>query len=362
MNFKLHKVSGACLLAAFMAMQAVPALAEESQPPTEEVQDVFRLEENSMENELETLLSQVPEKGEEPAEKPEVNEEAKEDEKSDDKQETEVPAEKSEEEKPVEKAEEEKPAEKTEESADSEKADEETKSETEEVKQPEADNPLSAQPAAVQTSVEAKPVVSTTYVAVRAPVVKTTRATEEQIERYVKPDFSNVAAYGVKNPYTYSWTGQCTWYTWGRFFEVYGYSPGFVGNGCDCAAQLVLSHPDKWEFADKPVVGSIFSADYEHNHVGMIVGIEKTEDGADLYIVQEGNLDQRNNTMDEVEDDCWTQTYTMEELKSCYGNVIFANPKQEPDAKLLRTDVESEEPNEESAKTKNRTTKKELSK
>ncbi len=163
------------------------------------------------------------------------------------------------------------------------------------------------------------------------PIIKVTRATEEQINRYVKPDFSNMSAYGFKNPYTSSWVGQCTWYTWGRFVEVYGYDPGFTGCGYECAVQLVLSHPDAWTLSDTPVVGSIFSADSAHNHVGMIVGIEDN-----LYIVQEGNLNGRNDSWDEVETDCWTQTYTMAELKSCYGNVVFANPKNGVDeAKLL---------------------------
>lgn len=168
---------------------------------------------------------------------------------------------------------------------------------------------------------------------------KMTRATEAQIERYTKPNFKNMDAYGWMNPYTADWLGQCTWFTWGRFYEIYGYSPCFTGNGCDCVIQLVLAHPDKWEFATKPVVGSVFSADYAHNHVGIIVGIEKDEFGNDLYIVQEGNLNGRNDSWDEVETDCWTQTYTMEELKNIYGNVTFANPKDTPNIHLLRTDV-----------------------
>lgn len=180
----------------------------------------------------------------------------------------------------------------------------------------------------VEIKEEVQPVVS------NYNLYKYTRANDEQKKRYVKPDFKNMDAYGYKNPYTESWLGQCTWYTWGRFVEIYGYDPGFTGNGCDCVKQLILSHPHDWILSDKPVVGSVFSADFEHNHVGLIVGIED-----DLYLVQEGNLNNRNDTIDEVDTDWWLQTYTMEELKDIYGNITFANPKKAPDPKKLRTDV-----------------------
>ena len=34
---------------------------------------------------------------------------------------------------------------------------------------------------------------------------------------------------------------------WGRFYELYVYSPGFTGNGNQCMDQLVAAHPDKFE-------------------------------------------------------------------------------------------------------------------
>lgn len=38
-----------------------------------------------------------------------------------------------------------------------------------------------------------------------------------------------------------SW-GQCTWFAWGKFYEIYGYDPGFRGNGCTNADELISHH------------------------------------------------------------------------------------------------------------------------
>ena len=41
------------------------------------------------------------------------------------------------------------------------------------------------------------------------------------------PDFTNVEAWqSPNNPYAPTFYGQCTWFAWGRFYEIYGYSPG----------------------------------------------------------------------------------------------------------------------------------------
>lgn len=36
--------------------------------------------------------------------------------------------------------------------------------------------------------------------------------------------------------------GQCTWFAWGKFYEIYGYDPGFRGNGCTNAEELIAHH------------------------------------------------------------------------------------------------------------------------
>ena len=54
------------------------------------------------------------------------------------------------------------------------------------------------------------------------------------------------------NPYDANglW-GQCTWFAWGRFYELYGYDPGFRGSGKDCAQQLYDAHSDEFELSDE---------------------------------------------------------------------------------------------------------------
>ena len=32
----------------------------------------------------------------------------------------------------------------------------------------------------------------------------------------------------------------------GRFYELYGYDPGFSGDGSSCVKELVAAHPDKF--------------------------------------------------------------------------------------------------------------------
>ena len=117
--------------------------------------------------------------------------------------------------------------------------------------------------------------------------------------------------------------GQCTWFAWGRFYEIYGYSPGFVGAGDTCAHELLVAHPDKFEQGDTPVPGSVFSADSAHLHVGIGVGVD-----GDVITVQEGNLDGPNNPWEEAIHDWHTTTYTLDQMRQYYGNVTYANPKE----------------------------------
>ena len=47
------------------------------------------------------------------------------------------------------------------------------------------------------------------------------------------------------NPYAQSnLYGQYSWFAWGRFYEIYGYSPCFIGDGWDCVDQLIATHID----------------------------------------------------------------------------------------------------------------------
>lgn len=61
------------------------------------------------------------------------------------------------------------------------------------------------------------------------------------------PNLNNLEAWVTKNPYAQAGLyGQCTWFAWGRFYELYGYDPGFSGDGSSCVKELVAAYPDKF--------------------------------------------------------------------------------------------------------------------
>lgn len=137
------------------------------------------------------------------------------------------------------------------------------------------------------------------------------------------PNWSNLDAWTQKNPYAPNWIGQCTWFAWGRFYEIYGYDPGFRGNGYECAKQLVAAHGDKFELSSTPAAGAIISTiGSGRNHVAIVVGID-----GDKLIVDSGNLDGRNNTFADAQSDWRRITWTLEEMCASWGPVEFAVPK-----------------------------------
>lgn len=150
----------------------------------------------------------------------------------------------------------------------------------------------------------------------------------EHVLRYVSfgfgdirssPNFDNLEAWVTANPYAQAGLyGQCTWFAWGRFYEIYGYSPGFTGNGWDCVDELIAAHPDQFTKSGTPEAGAIFSG-VGMNHVGIVVAWDGT-----YVTVQEGNLDVYTNTFSEAKTDWWEQTYTLSHLNSIYGGVVFA--------------------------------------
>lgn len=137
----------------------------------------------------------------------------------------------------------------------------------------------------------------------------------------INPNFNNIEAWITKNPYARAGLyGQCTWFAWGRFYELYGYDPGFTGNGWDCVDQLVAAHPDLFERSLSPKPGSIFSG-IGVNHVGIVISVD-----GDYVTIQEGNLDGKTNTFQDAKTDWHTVTYTLNQLRSYYRGVVFANP------------------------------------
>ena len=152
----------------------------------------------------------------------------------------------------------------------------------------------------------------------------------EHVMRYVslgfgnyreQPNFDNMDAWGTNNPYSRAnLYGQCTWFAWGRFYEIYGYSPGFIGDGWKCVDQLLQAHPDKFIKSNEPAVGAVFSC-VGRNHVGIVIGW----DGKNITI-QEGNLDGVTNTFADAKKDWHTATYPLDEFRTKCKGVVFANP------------------------------------
>lgn len=135
------------------------------------------------------------------------------------------------------------------------------------------------------------------------------------------PNFNNHLAWGDNNPYSAAKLyGQCTWFAWGRFYEIYGYSPGFLGNGDMCAMQLVEFHPSLFELSAEPKVGAIFSC-IGRNHVGIVIHWDGT-----IITIQEGNMDGITNKFQDATKDWRTATYTLEEFREVCKGVIFAVP------------------------------------
>ena len=136
------------------------------------------------------------------------------------------------------------------------------------------------------------------------------------------PNFNNMEAWITKNPYAKAGLcGQCTWFAWGRFYELYGYDPGFTGNGWDCVDELLKAHPDKFERSTTPKAGAVFSG-IGKNHVGIVLKV----DGNNITI-QDGNYDGITNTFEDAKKDWQTNTYTLDYYRSRMGGIVFANPK-----------------------------------
>ena len=135
----------------------------------------------------------------------------------------------------------------------------------------------------------------------------------------LEPNFDNPMAWCDNNPYSKKGLyGQCTWFAWGRFYEIYGFDPGFRGDGWNCAQQLINAHPDKFELSSEPQVGAIFSC-IGRNHVGIVVDW----DGINITI-QEGNLDGSTNSFAQAKSDWQTVTYDLDRFRIICGGVIFA--------------------------------------
>ena len=84
--------------------------------------------------------------------------------------------------------------------------------------------------------------------------------------------------------------------------------------------ELVAAHPDRFERSLSPKAGSVFSG-IGVNHVGIVIAVN-----GDFITIQEGNLDGKTNTFQDAKTDWHTVTYTLDQLRSYYKGVVFANP------------------------------------
>ena len=137
-----------------------------------------------------------------------------------------------------------------------------------------------------------------------------------------EPNFTNTEAWITENPYSQAgFYGQCTWFAWGRFYEIYGYSPGFLGDGNQCVWQLLETHPDKFVFSKTPIPGAVGSSDFNHNHVFIVTDVK-----GDMITIQDGNMNGVTDTWEVAITDWRKATFSAEQLQSFLGDIVYANP------------------------------------
>jgi surface antigen len=146
-------------------------------------------------------------------------------------------------------------------------------------------------------------------------------------ESNMYPNFDNRDAWVSENPYSMSGLyGQCTWFAWGRFYEIYGYSPGFTGNGNQCAQQLLNAHGDKFYKSSTPVPGAVFSQGLgeQYGHVGIVLAVDEAND---TITIQDGNYNGKTDSFAVAQSDWGTKTMSLSEFCARRGGAVFACPK-----------------------------------
>lgn len=119
--------------------------------------------------------------------------------------------------------------------------------------------------------------------------------------------------------------GQCTWFAWSRFYQVYGFDSGARGNGKTNAAEIVKAHPDKFQLSSTPAAGAVFSMEKntvmpEYGHVGFVEAF----DGEYLWI-SEGNVSFSDTDTGNI----WIHKVKWSEFQKQYPDVVFAVPEKE---------------------------------
>ena len=149
---------------------------------------------------------------------------------------------------------------------------------------------------------------------------------------------------GNGNPFM---VGQCTWFAWARFYQVYGFDSGARGNGKTNAFEIVAAHGDKFELSSTPAAGATFSMERntlmpQYGHVGFVEAF----DGEYVWI-SEGNV-MFNGRGGNI----WVHKVRWSDFRAAYPDIVFAIPKKgvcdleesqsETQTKLVKTKPENE--------------------
>lgn len=92
------------------------------------------------------------------------------------------------------------------------------------------------------------------------------------------------------NPYFKKYYGQCTWFAWGRIYELYNLNSKMYGNGKECVDELIKNHKFKTikkinNITNKAIFSTKSGSIY--GHVGII---EQYNKKTDKLVVSEGNF------------------------------------------------------------------------
>ena len=133
------------------------------------------------------------------------------------------------------------------------------------------------------------------------------------------------------NPFV---VGQCTWFAWTRFYQVYGFDSGARGNGKTNAMEIVKAHGDVFELSSTPAAGSVYSMEKntlypECGHTGFIEAF----DGEYVWI-SEGNV-----KFGDSEGNIWIHKVKWQDFKKQFPDVVFAVPKVDNKVKERFMDV-----------------------
>lgn len=137
-----------------------------------------------------------------------------------------------------------------------------------------------------------------------------------KLDNYISLDWSKFITIG--NPFE---LGQCTYFAWSRFYQVYGFSSGAFGNGKDNAREIVSAHGNMFNLSSTPSGGAVFSAQKntlypQCGHVGFVEAF----DGTNLWI-SEGNY-----KVNGKEGYIHIYRTTLQAFKAMYPDVVFAVP------------------------------------